>query len=77
LWKDTNPTPPWEFRHLGQATSGATASASGQIIGNKRSMIYHLLNCPDYSKISEKNRQYFKTEQDAEKAGYRVARNCL
>jgi len=79
LWKDANPTPPWEFRHPGQAASsatGAAASASDQIIGNKRSMIYHLPNCPDYNKISEKNREYFKTKEDAEKAGYRAARNC-
>jgi endonuclease YncB( thermonuclease family) len=81
LWKDANPTAPWEFRHPGKPTSDAPAATSssqsaGQIIGNKRSMIYHLPNCPDYSKISEKNRQYFKTKEEAEKAGYRMARNC-
>lgn len=39
-------------------------------------MIYHLPNCPDYGKIAEKNREYFKTKEEAGKAGYRVARNC-
>ena len=80
LWKDTNPQPPWDFRHPGKPTSDAPATspaaATGPIFGNKRSMIYHLPNCPDYNKISEKNRQYFKTQEEAEKAGYRMARNC-
>jgi len=81
LWKDANPTAPWEFRHPGKPISdtdgaGSSAQASGQIIGNKRSRIYHLSNCPDYSRVSEANREYFKTAEEAEHAGYRKARNC-
>lgn len=49
--------------------------ARGTIIGNIRSHIYHLPGQYGYDKISEKNRVYFKTEDEAQKAGYRKARN--
>jgi deoxyribonuclease-1 len=32
--------------------------------------------CPDYSKVSERNQVLFKSEAEAEAAGYRKARNC-
>ncbi len=47
----------------------------GKIIGNIRSHIYHLRGQYAYGKISEKNRVYFNTEEEAVKAGYRKARN--
>ena len=52
------------------------AAATGPIIGNRASKIYHMPNCPDYSKVSERNRAPFKTEAEAQAAGYRKARNC-
>ena len=53
-----------------------SATAIGPIIGNRNSKIYHLPNCPDYSKVSERNRVLFKTEAESQAAGYRKARNC-
>lgn len=47
----------------------------GKIIGNKNSKIYHIPGGGSYGKISEENRVYFATEADAQKAGYRKARN--
>lgn len=49
---------------------------SGVVRGNQRSHIYHLATCPDYAKVSEKNRVYFQTEAEAKQAGYRKAGNC-
>jgi deoxyribonuclease I len=49
---------------------------AGEVIGNRSSKIYHLPNCPDYNKVSEKNREMFATEADAVAAGYRKAKNC-
>jgi len=46
------------------------------IRGNRRSMIYHWPGCPDYEKIAEHNRVPFASAEEAEKAGYRAARNC-
>ena len=51
-------------------------SGSGPIRGNKRSMIYHWPGCPDYDKIAPHNRVPFHDRVEAEKAGYRAARNC-
>jgi methylphosphotriester-DNA--protein-cysteine methyltransferase len=48
----------------------------GPAIGNRNSKIYHMPNCPDFNKVSEKNRVRFETEAEAQAAGYRKARNC-
>jgi hypothetical protein len=80
LWADASPIPPWDFRRGGRTSKapGATlpTPATGAIIGNRNSMIYHLPACPDYNKVAERNRVPFKTEAEAVKAGYRKARNC-
>ena len=82
LWADASPTPPWDFRRSGRTekASGAPTPKSaiaGGIIGNRNIKIYHLSNCPDYSRVSDCNRVPFKTEAEAQAAGYRKARNCL
>jgi micrococcal nuclease len=46
----------------------------GRIIGNTRSRIYHLPGQQGYGEVQEKNRIYFTTEEDAERAGFRKAR---
>lgn len=58
-------------------SSASTASnTTGAIVGNKNSHIYHLPNCPDYDKVSAKNRVEFQSAKEAEAAGYRLAGNC-
>jgi hypothetical protein len=47
----------------------------GPIIGDKGSKEYHRPNCSGYSKVKERDRVYFKTEAQAEKAGYKRAAN--
>ena len=49
---------------------------SGAIIGNKNSHAYHLPGCPDYDKISPRNRVEFQSAKEAEAAGYHRAGNC-
>jgi micrococcal nuclease len=46
----------------------------GRIIGNIRSHIYHLQGQYGYETVAEKNKIYFRTEEEAEKAGYRKAK---
>lgn len=66
LWQQSTPTPPWEFRekqrgqHQGPHIAAPPNSYSaGRIIGNRNSKIYHRPDCPDYQKVSNKNRVYF------------------
>lgn len=47
-----------------------------KIKGNRNSKIYHLQGCPNYDDIAERNIVWFKTKEEAENAGYRMARNC-
>ncbi|MCP9496574.1 MAG: hypothetical protein MSG64_19210 [Pyrinomonadaceae bacterium MAG19_C2-C3] len=54
----------------------ASESSTGAIIGNRNSRIYHLPNCPNYNDVSPKNRVVFSNGRDAERAGYRKAKNC-
>lgn len=90
LWANDHPIPPWEYRHLKNIGEEATetiqprpmpsisqsAAPSKQIRGNRRSKIYHRPDCPDYDRISPRNRVPFGSATDAEQAGYRVAGNC-
>ncbi len=59
-----------------QPSIQATAQASGQVLGNKRSKLYHLSHCSGYSQVSERNQQWFDTEQQALNAGFKRAGNC-
>lgn len=90
LWQDKNQIPLWEFRArartapsgIGQKINPANKNSrnyskqDSQIIGNIKSHIYHRPDCPDYNKVSSKNRIYFNTKLEAENAGFRIARNC-
>jgi endonuclease YncB( thermonuclease family)/methylphosphotriester-DNA--protein-cysteine methyltransferase len=58
------------------ATTTTTAATAAAIIGNKNSKIYHRADCPGYKSVSEKNQVRFNTAEEAEQAGYKVAKNC-
>ena len=47
----------------------------GKVIGNIRTEIYHVPGQRFYDSIGEKNRIYFRTEREAQDAGFRKARN--
>lgn len=42
----------------------------GEYVGNKSSRKFHKLDCPWAKRISERNRVYFKTKEEAIKQGY-------
>jgi len=48
----------------------------GKVLGSKNSDKYHKSDCPGAKQISEKNKIWFDSIQDAEKAGYKPAGNC-
>jgi micrococcal nuclease len=76
LWVDPAPVPPWEYRAQQRGPVGVPPVTSGAIIGNRNSRVYHRPDCPAYNDVSKRNRVYFKTMEEAERAGYRVAGNC-
>ena len=49
---------------------------TAEVIGNRRSHVYHKPNCRGATAMSEKNRVTFASEADAQKAGYRRAGDC-
>lgn len=69
LWSQPGAVPPWDWRHL-------KVAGDGQVIGNRRSHLYHAPNCRGAVATSEKNRVLFKTAAEAEGAGYRKAGDC-
>ncbi|AXQ50493.1 endonuclease [Pseudomonas vlassakiae] len=55
----------------------ASTAASGAVVGNRNSHVYHLASgCPGYSQVSQKNQVAFGSEAEAQAAGYRKAGNC-
>ncbi len=38
--------------------------------------VYYHKSCSGYKRIKEENRVWFNTKEDAEMAGYRIAKNC-
>jgi hypothetical protein len=52
------------------------AQASGPIVGNSRTLVYHYPGCPNYSSIAPQLRTEFASARDAERAGYKLAVNC-
>ena len=67
-------TTPVSTRPIASSSNGQIAT--GLIVGNKNSKIYHVPGCSTYNSVSEKNRATFTTADEAEKAGYRKAKNC-
>ncbi len=76
LWADTLPMPPWAWRRTERKSDRQPTVAFGNIIGNSRTKIYHRPDCPSYNKVSPENKVEFQTIEEAEKAGYRPAKNC-
>lgn len=50
-------------------------NAQGAIIGNVKSMIYHVPGGRSYNQVSPRNQVIFNSEEEAQAAGYRKARN--
>jgi endonuclease YncB( thermonuclease family) len=72
IWQIPGAEAPWEFRHRQRLAPASQAP----VLGNRRTMLYHLPHCRGYAEISAGNRVPFASIQDAERGGYRRARNC-
>ncbi|HLR17941.1 MAG TPA: endonuclease [Alcanivoracaceae bacterium] len=59
------------------ATHPSQTNTAGPIHGNRNSRVYHLpKGCPSYNAMKDSNKIEFKTEAEAQAAGFRKAGNC-
>jgi hypothetical protein len=63
-------------RQSQNAEAVSKAVSKGPIYANSRTRIYYWPTCPDFNKVPVANRVIFGTSEEAEKAGYKAARNC-
>ena len=56
--------------------SGESTEATPEIIGDKQSKTYYPDGCEPSKEIAEKNKVIFKNVAEAEKAGFKAAKNC-
>lgn len=56
--------------------AGSSELPSTYYVGSKGGEVYHLPHCSGAKRINETNRVVFKTQAEAEAAGYRPAQNC-
>lgn len=73
----------WQLNPRNSAAGLATVPAAHPAVaarmavkGNRNSKIYHLPHCPSFADVSPRNSVPFTSEQQAQDAGYRKARNC-
>ena len=57
------------FMNLGSA-------AAGNFVASKNGSSYHLPTCPGAKQIKQENKIWFKTAEEARRAGYKPAGNC-
>jgi micrococcal nuclease len=69
LWSQADAKPPWEWRK-------PAVLLTANVIGNRRSHVYHQPNCPAAIRIMDVNRVSFATAAEAGAAGYRQAGDC-
>lgn len=75
------PAAPQAASPSGRTAAPTAASPSGAtgrppVVGNSNSGIYHWAGCPGHATTAEANVVPFQTRDQAERAGFRAARNC-
>lgn len=64
-----------EPMYIDQSAS-VVQSDGGGYVGSVNGSVYHLPWCSGAQRISDKNKVYFDSKEDAQNAGYRPAGNC-
>lgn len=59
-----------------EAAAAAETPEDSEIIGDKQSKTYYPNGCQPAKEIAEANKVSFKTSAEAEKAGFKAAKNC-
>lgn len=58
------------------AAAPAKASATGALVANKDSKIYHRADCKAAAKIKDTHKTSFASAAEADKAGYKACKVC-
>ena len=71
LWAEANPVPPWEWGQEQRQPASAevpqdTDSAEAGIIGSRLRKVYYWSGCPEYNKVSRRNRVVFQGREAAD-----------
>lgn len=61
---------------LAEAGTATESTEPAEIIADKKSKTYYPNGCPPAKEIDEANKVIFKTTAEAEKAGFKAAKNC-
>jgi hypothetical protein len=61
---------------LSAAAMIAGEGAKGMLVASKSGTKYHFPSCPGATQIAEKNKIWFNSYAEAQKAGYTAAANC-
>jgi hypothetical protein len=61
---------------MAESAAEEEAAAPPEIIGDKKAKTYYLGTCRPEKEIVEANKVVFKTRDEAEKAGFKLAKNC-
>ena len=59
-----------------EAAAAAAEAAEAAVIGDQRTKFYYLSDCSGREKVPEASRVIFKDKDEAEKAGYKLAKDC-
>jgi hypothetical protein len=65
-----------EAKDKGETSETAEQGDKSELVANAKAKVYYLESCTPDNEIKEGNRVTFKTRQEAEKAGYKLAKSC-
>ena len=68
--------PQVSLQHAAAAEAFPPMNMGGLVVGSRNGGTYHFPWCAGAQQISEQNKRWFKSEEDAQKAGYKPAKNC-
>lgn len=84
LWADAAPVSPAQYRTSKGITDEPAENlpapspvAPRPIYAHRRSKLYYLAHCPGYARVPVRLRAQFKGIEEAERAGYKAAPECL
>jgi endonuclease YncB( thermonuclease family) len=84
LWADAAPVSPTQYRTSKGITGepeenlpALSPAAPRPVFAHRRSKLYYLAHCPGYARVPVRLRAQFKGIEEAERAGYKAAPECL